>query len=64
MSSLNPVFTVGQQLAEPLMKHLGLSRRAALERAEALLVEVGMPGAEAAARRPIRTSSPAASSSA
>ena len=25
MSSLNPVFNVGQQLTEPLMKHLGLS---------------------------------------
>jgi peptide/nickel transport system ATP-binding protein len=43
MTSLNPVFTVGQQLCEPLMKHLGLSARAALGRAEALLGEVGMP---------------------
>jgi len=43
MTSLNPVFTVGDQLAEPLIKHLGLSNKAALERAEALLVEVGMP---------------------
>ena len=43
MSSLNPVFTVGQQIAEPLMKHLGMSARQARERAEALLAEVGMP---------------------
>ena len=43
MSSLNPVFSVGQQLVEPLIKHLGLSRRAARDRAEALLNEVGMP---------------------
>jgi len=43
MSSLNPVFTVGAQLAEPLIKHLGLGRRAAMARAEALLAEVGMP---------------------
>ena len=43
MSSLNPVFDVGQQLAEPLMKHLGLSRRQALARAEELLGEVGIP---------------------
>ena len=43
MSSLNPVFTVGQQMCEPLMKHLGLGRRAALERAEALFAEVGIP---------------------
>ena len=43
MSSLNPVFDVGQQLTEPLMKHLGLSRRQALARAEELLGEVGIP---------------------
>ena len=43
MSSLNPVFTVGAQLAEPLIKHLGMGRRAAMARAEALLAEVGMP---------------------
>ena len=43
MTSLNPVFTVGQQICEPLMKHLGLSAREAMARAEALLVEVGMP---------------------
>ena len=43
MSSLNPVFDVGQQLCEPLMKHMGLSRSAALKRAEELLGEVGIP---------------------
>ena len=43
MSSLNPVFDVGRQLCEPLMKHLGLSRGAALKRAEELLGEVGIP---------------------
>ena len=43
MSSLNPVFTVGDQLMEPLIKHMGLSRKQALARAEELLVEVGMP---------------------
>ena len=43
MSSLNPVFTVGQQLCEPLIKHTGLSPRAAMERAEALMHEVGLP---------------------
>jgi peptide/nickel transport system ATP-binding protein len=43
MQSLNPVFTVGAQLVEPLVKHLGMSKKAALERAEQLLVEVGMP---------------------
>ncbi|MBL8340980.1 MAG: ABC transporter ATP-binding protein, partial [Rubrivivax sp.] len=43
MSSLNPVFDVGKQLSEPLMKHLGLSRSAAIKRAEELLGEVGIP---------------------
>src|ERR1700709_2596999 len=43
MSSLNPVFSVGQQLCEPLVKHLRMSARAALARAEELLNEVGMP---------------------
>jgi len=43
MTSLNPVFTVGQQICEPLIRHLGLKPRAAMQRAEALLAEVGMP---------------------
>jgi peptide/nickel transport system ATP-binding protein len=43
MTSLNPVFSVGQQIAEPLRRHLGMSRQQAIERAEALLVEVGIP---------------------
>jgi len=43
MSSLNPVFTVGQQICEPLIKHLGQSPRQAMQRAEELLVEVGLP---------------------
>ena len=42
MTSLNPVFTVGQQICEPLVKHLGMSARQAIARAEALLNEVGM----------------------
>ncbi len=43
MTSLNPVFTVGFQLMEPLRKHLGLSRRAARARAVELLRLVGIP---------------------
>jgi peptide/nickel transport system ATP-binding protein len=43
MSSLNPVFNVAAQICEPLMKHMGLSRRQALVRAEELLNEVGIP---------------------
>jgi peptide/nickel transport system ATP-binding protein len=43
MSSLNPVFTVADQICEPLVKHMGMSRRQALVRAEELLHEVGIP---------------------
>ena len=43
MSSLNPVFDVATQICEPLMKHMGMSRRQALVRAEELLHEVGIP---------------------
>ena len=43
MTSLNPVFTVGRQIAEPLVRHLKLSARAAATRAEELLNEVGLP---------------------
>jgi peptide/nickel transport system ATP-binding protein len=43
MTSLNPVFTVGQQICEPLIKHLGMSPREAMAKAESLLVEVGVP---------------------
>jgi peptide/nickel transport system ATP-binding protein len=43
MTSLNPVLTVGNQICEPLIEHLGLTRRQALAKAEALLAEVGLP---------------------
>ena len=43
MGSLNPVFSVGAQLAEPLIRHLSMGRRAARARAEELLAEVGIP---------------------
>ncbi|HSN32473.1 MAG TPA: ATP-binding cassette domain-containing protein, partial [Ideonella sp.] len=41
-TSLNPVINVGAQIAEPLVRHLGLGRRAAWRRAEELLAEVGL----------------------
>ncbi len=47
MSSLNPVFTVGEQIAEVLRIHLKLSGRAALDRALELMTEVGIPNAKA-----------------
>ena len=43
MSSLNPVFTVGEQIAEVLRLHLRLTARAARARAVQLLDEVGIP---------------------
>jgi peptide/nickel transport system ATP-binding protein len=46
MSSLNPVFTIGFQLAEVLRKHLDLTRRQARARAIELLHEVGIPEPE------------------
>src|SRR5207244_1793102 len=43
MSSLNPVFTIGFQIAEVLRRHVGLSARAARARSVELLEEVGIP---------------------
>ena len=43
MTSLNPVLTVGYQLAEPLRVHLGMDKAAARERATQLLKLVGIP---------------------
>ena len=43
MTSLNPVFTVGDQIAEAAIIHQGLSRRAARARAIEMLTLVGMP---------------------
>ncbi len=47
LTSLNPLYTVGQQLTETILTHLSLSRTQARERAISLLKEVGIPGAEA-----------------
>jgi oligopeptide/dipeptide ABC transporter ATP-binding protein len=51
MTSLNPVFTVGEQIAEPLTIHLGLSRAAARSRAAELLDRVGIADPRAALDR-------------
>jgi oligopeptide/dipeptide ABC transporter ATP-binding protein len=45
MTSLNPVFTIGSQIAEVLLIHRGLSRDAARRRAAELLDLVGIPAA-------------------
>jgi len=47
MSSLNPVFTVGYQIAEVLRLHLGFTPRQAQARVLELLNEVGIPDPQA-----------------
>ena len=46
MTSLNPVMTIGDQLAEPLMLHLNMTRAQANKRSVELLGLVGIPRAE------------------
>jgi peptide/nickel transport system ATP-binding protein len=46
MTSLNPVFTVGDQIGEALRLHRGLNKRGARARAIELLRLVGIPNAE------------------
>jgi oligopeptide/dipeptide ABC transporter ATP-binding protein len=43
MTALNPVFTVGEQIAEVVRVHAGASRRAAWERAVEMLSLMGIP---------------------
>jgi len=45
MTSLNPVLSVGRQLAEPLMTHLGLTKEQARRESVDLLKMVGIPNA-------------------
>ncbi|HIR69578.1 MAG TPA: ABC transporter ATP-binding protein [Candidatus Pelethousia gallinarum] len=47
MTALNPVFTVGEQIAESLQLHEGLDKNAAMERAKQMLELVGIPGERA-----------------
>nr|WP_156333374.1 dipeptide ABC transporter ATP-binding protein [Achromobacter sp. 2789STDY5608621] len=46
MTSLNPVFTIGDQIIEAIMLHQQLSRSAARKAARALLEKVRLPDAE------------------
>ncbi len=45
MTSLNPVLTIGKQLTEPMLLHLGMNKQQANNRAVELLEMVGIPGA-------------------
>jgi peptide/nickel transport system ATP-binding protein len=46
MTSLNPAYTIGEQIIETLVRHRGLTRDAARDRAIELLREVRMPSPE------------------
>lgn len=46
MTALNPVYTVGTQMAEALRAHQPMGRKAAMDRAVALLRMVGIPSPE------------------
>ena len=46
MTSLNPVLTVGGQMEEPLVLHIGMTQKQARERAVELLEMVGIPNAK------------------
>ena len=46
MSSLNPAFTIGEQIAEGILKHRPVSRREAKERAIEMLHRVRIPSPE------------------
>lgn len=46
MTSLNPVFTIGQQLSEPLKQHTRLNKKEIRQAVIAMLQSVGIPRAE------------------
>ena len=64
MTSLNPVLTVGTQIAENVVRHRGVSKRAARERAHARCSTWCASPIRAAGSTNIRTSSRAACASA
>ncbi|MBN9068892.1 MAG: ABC transporter ATP-binding protein [Rhizobiales bacterium] len=45
LTSLNPLYRIGEQLTETILTHERMSAKAAAEKAERLLVEVGIPAA-------------------
>ncbi len=46
MTSLDPTMKIGKQIAEPLIKHKGMSKKEALARALDLMKQVGIPAAQ------------------
>ena len=51
MTSLNPVFTVGRQISEPLMIHQGMTKKQAAAKAVELLSDVKIPNPEVVAKQ-------------
>ncbi|WP_445500262.1 ABC transporter ATP-binding protein [Microvirga sp. G4-2] len=51
MTSLNPVYTIGEQIAEPMRIHLGRSHKEAAAAAIELLSDVGIPDPKRRARQ-------------
>lgn len=51
LTSLNPVFTIGNQMTESIRVHMGLGKEEAAARALTLLKKVGLPDADAVMRR-------------
>ncbi len=51
MTSLNPVFKVGDQVSEILMLHMGMNKKEAWTRSVELLDEVGIPDPETSAHK-------------
>ena len=47
MTSLNPVLTIGRQISEAMVVHMGMNQRQARERAIELLTLVGIPNGDA-----------------
>ena len=61
--SLDPAFTVGEQIAETVRRHMDVSRKDAWKRAVEMLDRVKIPRAASRARRSTRTRSAAACAS-
>ena len=51
LTSLNPVFTIGNQMTESIRIHMGLGKEEAKARALMLLKRVGLPGADSVMKR-------------
>jgi oligopeptide/dipeptide ABC transporter ATP-binding protein len=51
MTSLNPVFTIGDQISEAVIEHLKVTKKEAHERSVAALAQVGMSSPERRARQ-------------